>query len=91
MPHRDRRLAILASLAYLAVGVAAWALGPAVASTMPALWAAAAILVILAHIDLASRGLDWLMPAVVGPIALFPLTLVPGTVPVVLLAVLWPL
>ena len=91
MPHRDRRLAILASLAYLAVGVAAWALGPAVANTMPALWAAAAILVILAHIDLASRGLDWLMPAVVGPIALFPLTLVPGTVPVVLLAVLWPL
>ena len=99
MPHRDRRLAILASLAYLAVGVAAWAVGPAgstgpvptTSSTMPALWAAAAILVILAHLDLASRGLDWLVPAVVGPIALYPLTFVPGAAPTIILAVLWPL
>ena len=58
---------------------------------MPALWAAAAILVILAHLDLTSRGLDWLIPAVVGPIALYPLTFVPGAASTVLLAVLWPL
>ena len=99
MPRPDRRFAILASVLYLTVGVAAWALGPALSvgaiattsSTMPALWAAAAILVVLAHLDLASRRLEWLMPAVVGPVALYPLTWVPGTAPATLLAVLWPL
>ena len=58
---------------------------------MPALWAAGAILVVLAHLDLASRRLEWLILAVVGPIALYPLTFMPAAGPAVLLAVLWPL
>lgn len=99
MFERDRRLAILVSVGYLTVGVIAWARDPTVdagfdgrtvGDSMTALWAAAIILAILAGVRLDGRSWAWLIPAVVGPIALYPLTSNPGEAPMVLLAVLWP-
>lgn len=100
MLERDRRLAILISLGYLAVGVIAWARSPTVVAgmsgrtigeSMTVLWAAAVILAILAGARLEGRLWAWLIPALVGPLALYPLTVIPGNEPIVMLAVLWPL
>jgi signal transduction histidine kinase len=101
MFERDRRLAILASLGYLAVGIAAWTVSPAtvnpgapgqtVGGSMLALWAAAALLAILAWFGAQGRVEGWVILAIVGPLALYPLTVVPGTAPILGLAMLWPL
>jgi signal transduction histidine kinase len=56
---------------------------------MIALWSASALLAGLAWIARDPAG-TWLIPAVIGPLALQPLTLLPGDGAIALLAVLWP-
>ena len=68
-----------------------------------ALWAGSAILAVLAWrlpdatgvVDADSTSVrdisSWMLPAVVGPLALYPLALTPGAAASVLLAILWPL
>ena len=68
-----------------------------------ALWAGAAVLAVLAWrlpdpraaMDDGSTGIanvaSWIIPAVVGPLALYPLALTPSSTATALLAVLWPL
>jgi signal transduction histidine kinase len=100
MVAADRRSAILVSLAYLAIGVVAWWLVPvkfqeqthavAAGNSMLALWCASALLVVLALLARDRIG-AWMLLAVVGPLALQPLTLLDGSGGGILLAVLWPL
>jgi signal transduction histidine kinase len=95
----DRRFSILVSLGYLAIGVVAWRLapievgGPAgsepAGGSMLTLWAAAAVFAVTAWIARDRLGW-WLIPAMVGPLALQPLTVLSSTESLALLAVLWP-
>lgn len=99
MSATDRRQAILLGLSYLVIGAIGWRLSPLIADhasgvqsagdSMVALWAAAALLACLAWFARDRVG-AWLIPAVVGPLALQPLTVLHGSGPAAALTVLWP-
>jgi signal transduction histidine kinase len=96
----ERRDSLLLGLAYLAIGFVAWWTSPAVdpisgdqraaGDAMLGLWATTALLAGFALMPWRHRIVTWLPPAVVGPLALAPLTLHPGDWPSMVIAALWP-
>ena len=89
------------SLGYLLIGAVAWWSSSSVdpdtgfardaGAAMLGLWLTTALLVAFALLPGRDPVVTWLMPAVVGPLALAPLMLHPGEGPWLAIALLWPL
>ena len=100
MARSERGDALALALVYLAVGYAAWWTSPTinpisdntpgVSPSMLGLWATTALFAGLALLPWRDSLITWFPLAVVGPLALAPLTLHPGDWPSLLIAVLWP-
>jgi signal transduction histidine kinase len=96
----ERGDALVLALVYLGFGYLAWWTSPTtdpVSGTMPTvgpsmlgLWATTALLAGFALMPWRDRIITWLPPAVIGPLALAPLTLHPGDWPSLVIAALWP-
>jgi signal transduction histidine kinase len=100
MARSERGDALALALVCLGIGYVAWWTSPTtnpssgntsgVEPSMLGLWATTALLAGLALMPWRDRLITWFPPAVVGPLALAPLTLHPGDWSSLLIAVLWP-
>ena len=105
MNQRAMRAGLLIAVGYLLVGVVGYATSrpsPELdegGGSLVVLWSAVGVLAVGARAvrrpsPLASQVAPWMLPAVVGPLALYPLALHPlaqaGVTPAMLAAVLWP-
>lgn len=100
MARSERSLALTVSLVYLFVGAVAWWTSPYVdptsgaardaGQTMLGLWVTVVVFAGFAVVPWRDSVVAWTAPAVVGPLALAPLTLHPGQAPLIGVAILWP-
>lgn len=96
----ERRWALAVALAYLVLGFVAWWTSPTAdpvsgdgrdtGSSMVALWITTVLLTGFAVMPWRDRITTWLVPAVIGPLALASLALHPDPWPAFAVAFLWP-